>query len=459
MPLLACVLLSACPAHLPYQSVDLEEKTAPAQFPNRSADDATLVSLVRAAGYEQQWPPGQWNLDTLTLLGLYFNPEIDVARAQALASKSALATAAKRAPLSYELLAEHHSREVDGSPWTLGVAVGLPIAGSSRREARLEKATFIADAAEIEIAASIWRVRGSVRDAVIDLTASTRRARLLEERALIHRELAQLLQRRVDAGMASARDLGRERMALATVQAELALEATVQARAYGDLAQALGLPLETVQSLRIANNAIQQPTEIPDAAVARERALRNRLDVHVRLLEFGAADADVRLAVAQQYPQIRISPGFFWDQGDQIWSLGSLLVPPVSAQAAVREAEARREVAVRQFTALQLRTISEVERAREVYLQARASVIAAQDIVGQAKSQFERVRRFFQAGSGDRLQLVTAKLEMVQARQHLLNAQVATLAAAARFEDAMQLPVLSEFLELPVEQPALGATS
>jgi hypothetical protein len=47
------------------------------------------------------------------------------------------------------------------------------------------------------------------------------------------------------------------------------------------------------------------------------------------------------------------------------------------------------------------------------------------------------------------LQLVTARLEMVQARQNLLDAQIATLAAAARFEDAMQLPILSDYIELP----------
>ena len=50
------------------------------------------------------------------------------------------------------------------------------------------------------------------------------------------------------------------------------------------------------------------------------------------------------------------------------------------------------------------------------------------------------------------MELVTARLVLVQARQHLLDAQIATLAAAARFEDAMQLPVLSEYMKLPERQ-------
>lgn len=456
-PLLASVLLCACPARLPYQPADLEDDTVAAKFADRAADDRSLAELVRASGYDDEWPPERWRLDTLTLLALYFNPDIDVARAQALASSAALATAARRAPLSVALAAENHSREVDGEPWSLGVAVGIPVGRQARRDAQLERATYIADAAAIEIAAAMWRVRALVRDAVIDLTASSQRTRLLEQQVLTHRELTRLLQRRVEAGMLSARELGRERTALATAQTQLAIERSTYAGAYGDLAGALGLPLQTVQSLTIAKNAFNQMADVPDSNAARATALRNRLDVHVRLLEFGAADAEVKLAVAEQYPLVTIEPGFFWDQGDNIWSLASLVIPPASAQAKVREAQLRREVAARRFTALQVHVISDVESAREVLLVTRRSVTAAQQIVAQAERQFERVRRYFESGSGNRVELMTARLNAVQARQHLLDAQIAWRKSVARFEDAVQLPLLSDFLKLPGEKNMAGA--
>jgi outer membrane protein TolC len=457
--LVASALVTACSTRLPYAPAELEEQAAPTEFLGRAVHDRTLADLVRASGYDEQWPPEQWRLDTLTLVGLYFNPEMDVSRAQAVAARAALTTASRRSPLSVQLAAEHHSREVDDSPWSLGIAVGLPIGTQSRREARLMKASLLADAAEIEIAASAWRVRGAVRDAIIDLSASNQRARLIEERLLLHDELLQLLQRRVDAGMLSARDLGRERMARATAEADLSLERTRQANALGALAGALGLPLETVRSLRIADNAIEDPTAIPDAAVARGEALRNRLDIHVHLLEYGAADAEVRLAVAEQYPTVTLSPGFMWDQGDNVWSLASALVVPPSAQAVVREAEARRDLAARQFTALQIRTINEVERAREVLQVTQASINAGADIASQAQAQLDRASRYFESGGGDRVSLVTARLAAQQARQHLLDAKIVWRKSVARFEDAVQLPMLGDFLNLPDQRTASGAST
>ena len=80
VPVLAAVLMCACTNRLPYREAGLEQRAGAEQFQARSANDTSLADLVHAAGYEGQWPPSQWNLETLTLLGLYFNPDVDVAR-------------------------------------------------------------------------------------------------------------------------------------------------------------------------------------------------------------------------------------------------------------------------------------------------------------------------------------------------------------------------------------------
>lgn len=455
--LIASVFVAGCEGFLAYTPADIEEQAAPDEYLNRSSDDSSLADLVKASGYEGKWPPDPWRLDTLTLTALYFNPELDVARAQALAAQAELAVAARRSPLGFQLLAEHHSRETEGDgPWSLGVAIELPIGTRTRREARVEKVALLADAAEIEIASAAWRVRGAVRDAVIDIMTSSQRTHILRQRLSVQKQMEQLVQRRVDAGMLSSRELGMERIAVAGIEAALALEDTRYANARGDLARALGLPLETVRTLRVADDALTDAVNIPDAAQARYRALHNRLDIHTRLLEFGAADAEVRLAVAKQYPTISLSPGYLWDQGDNVWSLLTDLAMPAAAHAAVRVAEAQREIAARRFTALQIDVIGEVDQAGDVLRVTQSRLNAADELARLSRSQFNRARRFFESGGGDRVELVAARIADAQAQQYLVEAQEAWRKSIARFEDATQYPVMSEFLTLPREQTSSG---
>lgn len=455
--LLANVLLAGCIPWAGYSPAGIDEQAAPTQFLSRTADDSTLANLVEASGYPSQWPPQHWRLDSLTLLALYFNPELDVVRAQARSAHARLAVAARRSPRSVQLAAEHHSRETDGDgPWSLGLAIDLPVGGGSRRQARIERASLLADAAELAIATAAWDVRSAVRDAVIKLSASEQRMLTLQQRQSMRKQMSQLVQRRVDAGMLSSRESDVELHALAVVEAELARERTQYASVRGDLARALGLPLETSRALSIANDALSDITVIPDAVVARNRALRNRLDIHTRLLEFGTADAEVRIEIAAQYPTIKLSPGFFWDQGDNIWSLLNSVVLPNGAHATIRAAEARRETAARKFAALQINVIGEVDHARDVLKEAQLRLQSATDMLELMQMQLQKMRRLFESGGADQVQVLASRLAHSQAQWHLLAAQEAWQESIARFEDATQYPVLGDFLILPQAQRSLS---
>ena len=454
--LLASAFVTGCGGYLAYTPADVNEQAAPDDYLSRSSDDNSLAELVSASGYKGEWPPQAWNLDTLTLTALYFNPALDIARAEALTARAELAVAARRSPLGVKLVTEHHSRIEGGSPWSLGVAIELPIGTRTKREARVEKVALLADAAEIEIASTAWRVRGAVRDALIDLVASSQRTSVLRKRLSIQTQMEQLVQRRVEAGMLSARELGMERIAVAGIDAAIALEDTRYAKASGDLARALGLPLETVQSLRVADDVFTDPLIIPDATEARYRALRNRLDIHTRLLEFGAADAEVRLAIAEQYPTISLSPGYLWDQADNVWFLLADLAMPAAAQDVVRVAEARREAAARRFSALQIDVIGEVAQASDVLRTTQSRLTTVDEMAKLSRLQFDRARRYFESGGGDRVRLVAARLADARAQQYFVEAQDAWRKSIARFEDATQYPVMSEFLTLPREQTLSG---
>ena len=84
-----------------------------------------------------------------------------------------------------------------------------------------------------------------------------------------------------------------------------------------------------------------------DGSISKEDftyALLNRLDIREALARYQAAEARLRLEVARQYPDITLSPGFLWDQGDLVWSVGAAILAPLFDinQGPIGEAEAAR---------------------------------------------------------------------------------------------------------------------
>jgi cobalt-zinc-cadmium efflux system outer membrane protein len=450
---IALALTVAACSSIPYSPRPLLTDDALADYSARSATSDGLERFAIANGYgHADWPPSEWGLRELTLVALYFHADLDVARARAAAARAQQAAAGARDPMGLRVGPQYHSRELeeDNGPWTLGLELEIPLAATDRRAARVERSAFEADAAELDIAATAWAVRAGVRDAMAELQDAGQAVALLEAQIANRREVLALIERRVDAGMLSAHESGAERLLLSQLELALARAAAREQGARARLAPAVGLPVDVV-------NAMQFRFDVPPADVAasnessRRLALRNRLDVHRKLLEFGAADADVKLAVASQNPQVTLGPGYAWDQGDNIWSLAvGLSFPPAArARALVRENEARREVAAQEFLATQAAAISTAESAATQFRFSLDRVAVAQRQLELQRTQEARVARQFEAGSADRLQRALARSATLAGEESMQVAQAEARRALARLEDAVQHPLFGDFPELP----------
>lgn len=444
LALLCACLLCAC-APRPYTPRELAAD-ASGEYAARSPALPALAEFAAGSGYERRWPPAQWNLTELTLVALYFSPEIRVARAQADLARSEIAVAGERPPLGVAPLVEHHSREADGDgPWSLGIALDLPWVSGARRAARAERAVALSEAAELEVARAIWRARALARDRLIDLLDSQERLAVLDATLSARRDMRALVARRVEAGMMSALELSREDAALAEVESAFVAERARLREMQVAAARAIGIPPETFEQMSIAADALTGPVEeTRNAAALRQAALRNRLDVYQRLRLFAAADAEVKLAVASQYPELTLSPGYFWDQGDSVWSLAAAIaVPPaIRAKAAIRQAEARRELAAERFIEMQVQVIGETQQAAAELASARSLAQTAARQTEAARTQLARMQNLFERGGADRLQLTAARIAAAAAADGERQARFATLRAVAALEDALEEPVL-----------------
>jgi outer membrane protein TolC len=196
------------------------------------------------------------------------------------------------------------------------------------------------------------------------------------------------------------------------------------------------------------NFSSEPPTNIPGAFTvteARGVALRQRADILAALADYAAAEADLSLQVAKQYPDLHLGPAYAWNNGsagDNQWSLGATLELPVldQNQGAIAQAEAQRKLAAAKFLALQAQVCAQIDRAVAALQAARDQWQNTDRLLAAERRQAESVAAQFAAGAADRLDVLNAQLEIASAALAGLDHQEKLQTALGTLEDALQQP-------------------
>jgi outer membrane protein TolC len=151
----------------------------------------------------------------------------------------------------------------------------------------------------------------------------------------------------------------------------------------------------------------------------------------------------LKLEIAKQYPDLVISPGYAYEFGDKVWSLGlsSLMTILTKNKLAIAEATQLREVEAKQFEALQTNVISEVNVANARLTQSIQLLDNKKNLYQQQQANTRRMDNRLRAGESDRLELTYAKLEEVIAEQQIALANSQLAASVNDLENAIQAPL------------------
>jgi outer membrane protein TolC len=181
--------------------------------------------------------------------------------------------------------------------------------------------------------------------------------------------------------------------------------------------------------------------------------LLNRLDIQRLLAEYAASESALQLEAARQYPDIRISPGYSFGDGNNSYFIGPGLPLPLRDRnrGPIAEAESRRRETAARFLGQQAIAIDQMERALIRYRSALADFRGADSRLLTLLEDRERaIQEQIRAGEADQLALARVRLEAVAAARVRLNALRAAQTALGALEDAAQYP-----LERGVALPAI----
>ncbi|MDP6351174.1 MAG: TolC family protein [Alphaproteobacteria bacterium] len=430
-----------------YRPAPLDGSQTAAVLIERNLDHAGLRDfLARHGQAPAAWPPEDWTLGMLTLAAMYFHPEIAVARAEWRAARAAEITAGRRRDPDIAPLVEYHSDEAVGEdgPWAIGIAVDIPLITGDIRAARLDRARARAEALRLGIGEVAWRVRAGLRDQFVASHGAERAARLWRQALDARQEAAALLDARFALGETSSFEARRARTRLDEARLALAAADGRVATARAGLAGALGVPVAAIDGLVFDYGALTmiEPEHLMVPEI-RRAALGNRLDVRVALARYATAEAALRVAVERQYPDVVLSPGLLWDQGDLVWSLGSAVLAPLfdRHRGPIAEAEAARALVAAQFTALQGHALAEVGRSVAAYRAEADAYRTARDARDAARRQYDQAARQVAQGESNRMDAVQARIELLAAEQRLLGKRLDVLNAWGSVENAVQRPL------------------
>ena len=164
------------------------------------------------------------------------------------------------------------------------------------------------------------------------------------------------------------------------------------------------------------------------------------------LARYEAAQAALQLEVARQYPDLHLGPGYAWNEGENMWSLGLTLELPIlnQNQGPIAEAAARRSEAAAKLIALQAKVIHEVDSGVSALNAAKASSVAAQALLVAQRQSVNAMESQHKAGAVGALGVIAARIDLINGENLVFAANVKQQRALRVLEDALQRPLGSE---------------
>ncbi|OJU58998.1 MAG: hypothetical protein BGO08_04750 [Altererythrobacter sp. 66-12] len=423
-----------------------------AALEQRTLADERLQEFLRLSPQTQTSSAGAWDLERLTLAALYFHPDLEVAQSRLAVAQAAIRTAAQRPNPGLTIDGGFNATSANPTALTIGTAINLLLELFGKRGHRTEQAEALEAAARHDIATAGWEVRGRVRSAYIDMWAASQRIALSARQLEFQEQLVGFLGRRQVVGEASGLDVSRERVNLDRYRlAERDAERDL-ATARAALATAIGVPADALQGVAIDFGAI--PTAVPPTegiAPLRRQALTGRSDIVSSLKQYDAAEAALRLQIANQFPNLTLGPGYTYDQGDNKFSLSASADLPIfnQNQGPIAEAVARRRLSAANFEALQATVLGAVDRASADYQASTRSLERAEALLSEQTARQARTKRLFDAGQIDHVTLLAGELELAATELERLLALTNQRRALGAIEDALQQPIFA-----PASPPA-----
>lgn len=371
------------------------------------------------------------------------SPTILKSQSSVLAAQ-ATAQSAKVHPAASLSLTTEYSKAAGGtSPWLYGAALDLPTDLGQRRDSRVQSADLTVLEAYYAYVEVLWGTYSKIKHGLIDRHYADEEQQIASELVSARSTAVTLMAQRAQQGEEPDLALVRMKSDLASAQSLERVAKARRARADQVLADALGVRVDKVESLKITPDVKDGAFDKADFVTWRRGAVLVRKDVLSAVAAYERSDLELRLAYAKQYPEVRLGPGYVWERGvgKLPLSVGLSLPPYDLNRAAIAEANARRIEAGRALEVSQAAVLAAVDQAWTAIKQAQSNRNQVdQTDLPLARKAFANAQMTYRAGETDALDFASAKAAIAEATLSALETRHLASLAQADLEDALRRP-------------------
>lgn len=416
-------------------------------------DNPDLNEFLESNGITQEVLDSRdFSVKRLYLTGLYYSPEMKIAYKQWQKAQIVAEHSGYRINPEIGIPFEHHSDTSAGqSAWTIGAVFNFTYERKGKRQARRAEAEMQLLNAKLLLESLAIDSYLSVEKAYHAYITGYARMSATKNEINILRELLGQLQEKYESGRVSQFEISSITLELQKRLFELNLQENLM-QEYKDCLLAMtylppavfeNISIKYVDLLGYTRELYQNSDSLEsNLEVLQAKMLANNIEMALQLNSYAQSEARLQLEIEKQYPDIVLSPGFVFDQADNLWVLGTAWVLPLFKNSAqnmeIRKALEDRKIRQQQIVALQKQLLNSLYQKHRSILRHYGTLGLSDEIIIAIEQRASLIQEQLALGGADSIDLLRNRLEFYQAKETQTNIYHDATNALLQFEQFVQ---------------------
>jgi len=456
--LIIVFVLSSC-SYIPFNKKDIETQKIIEVIKESGIHNKEFSEFLIAQDFDKtELPFKVWDLKGLVYTQQFFNPQIKTAKIQWQMAKTNEAIAILYPPTSIGLKVGRETTNKELTQKIFGGGFSFTFEPADKRLIRHELSLNQSQLALINFQLTNWELRLDLFTKLFDFIENQEFIKLSKVELRLKQSVMNMMKKRLEAGVASQIDLDRKTIELNAINQQLLQLQMNQSIMRNQLASSIGLstekfnliPLDSKKITSILDDITILYLEDKKLLELQEISLTKRLDLRKALSNYAIAEAQLKLEVADQYPDYTFSPAYAYEFGTRLWTLGidSIIKSGDRNKAFINKAEKFRDLEASKVTTLQLSTINDIEELQLNFSNKFEDLKYSNQMIATKNRLESQLAARFKKGLINRMEFENEKINLIDISKNHHKAIYNLIRIGLLAESVLQEPMFTPNIKL-----------